>query len=57
MQNKIESIDWKKAATDVEPFLNTGDKQALNLWSNVFFIDKLNKLENIIKNESQSGTN
>lgn len=48
MQQKIKSIDWNKAASDVAPFLNTQDKQALNLWGVDFFIDKLNKLENII---------
>lgn len=34
---------------DVAPFLNTQDKQALNLWGIDFFIDKLNKLENVFK--------
>jgi predicted nucleotidyltransferase component of viral defense system len=47
MQQKINSIDWNKAASDVSPFLNTQDKQTLNLWGAEFFIDKLNKLENI----------
>lgn len=49
MQKKIKSIDWVKATSDVEQFLNTQDKQSLNLWGVEFFIDKLNKLENIIK--------
>lgn len=49
MQKKIKSIDWSKAASDVEPFLNTQDKKSLNLWSIDFFINKLEKLKNIIK--------
>jgi len=48
MQQKIKSIDWNKAASDVAPFLDTQDKQALKLWGVNFFIDKLNKLENIL---------
>ena len=48
MQNKIKSIDWTKAASDVAPFLNMQDKQTLNLWGVDFFIDKLSKLENIL---------
>ena len=45
MQQKIESIDWRKAASDVEQFLNIQDKQSLNLWSIDFFMDKLNKFK------------
>lgn len=48
MQQKIMSIDWDKAASDVAPFLNAQDRKALNLWGVDFFIDKLNKLENIL---------
>lgn len=48
MQNKIKSIDWNKAASDVAPFLNIQDKQTLSLWGINFFMDKLNKLENFL---------
>ena len=48
MQQKIKSIDWDKAAMDVAPFLNAQDKQTLNLWGIDFFMDKLNRLANII---------
>jgi len=48
MQQKINSIDWKKAANDVETFLNAPGKKTLNLWGVDFFMDKLKKLENII---------
>lgn len=53
MKQKIERIDWKKAVSDVEQFLNTQDKQSLSLWGVDFFIDKLNKLENFIKDENK----
>lgn len=49
MQHKINSIDWKKAADDVAPFLNTTDKKALDLWGNNYFTDKLKKLEAILR--------
>jgi hypothetical protein len=49
MQQKIKSIDWNKAANDVAPFLNVQDKKSLSLWGSDFFMDKLNKLENIIQ--------
>lgn len=48
MQQKIESIDWDKAANDVAPFLNVQDKKTLNVWGVDFFMDKLNKLKNLI---------
>ncbi len=37
MQQKIKSIDWKKAARDVAPFLNIQDKKSLHLWGIDFF--------------------
>lgn len=48
MKKKIESVDWKIAASDTEQFLNIQDKQVLQLWGIDFFMDKLNKLGNII---------
>lgn len=39
MQQKIQSIDWQKAANDVTLFLNTRDKESLNLWGIDFFMD------------------
>lgn len=49
MENKIHAIDWQKAVTDVEPFLKTNDRKTLKLWSPDFFIDKLRKLELLLK--------
>ncbi|OAI47754.1 hypothetical protein AYO45_01395 [Gammaproteobacteria bacterium SCGC AG-212-F23] len=48
MRQKIKSIDWRKAVNDVAPFLNIQDKRSLNLWGVAFFMDKLNRLENIL---------
>jgi len=49
MEQKIKRIDWSKAVNDVEQFLNTQDKQSLNLWGVDFFLDKLHKLKNFIE--------
>lgn len=44
MQEKIDSIDWKEAADDVERFLKPGEVESLKLWSARFFSAKLNLL-------------
>lgn len=48
MQQKINSIDWSKASSDVSPFLNIQDKKALALWGVDFFTDKLEKLKIVL---------
>lgn len=48
-ENKINEIDWQLAIKDVDPFLKTRDKKTLNLWNNSFFLDRLSKLEKILK--------
>lgn len=44
LSEKITSIDWKGAATDVERFLKPVEQKSLNLWSERFFMSKLEKL-------------
>ncbi len=44
MQAKIESIDWKAAAADVEPFIKPIEQKSLELWSVRFFSKKLEQL-------------
>lgn len=44
LTNKIASVDWKKAAIDVERFLRTQEAASLALWSERFFQAKLQKL-------------
>lgn len=44
LENKISSIDWKDAVNDVERFLKPVEHRSLSLWSERFF---MNKLQNI----------
>lgn len=44
LSNKIAIIDWKAAAHDVERFLNSAEKQSLKLWSERFFLSKVEQL-------------
>ncbi len=45
MAHKIESIDWSRAASDVEPFVNEQDRHGLKLWGRELFLDRLDKLQ------------
>ena len=40
----IAAIDWKAAANDVRRFLRPAESKSLELWSNRFFLDKLEKM-------------
>ncbi|MCW8825396.1 MAG: nucleotidyl transferase AbiEii/AbiGii toxin family protein [Gammaproteobacteria bacterium] len=46
---KIASIDWKEAADDVERFLKLVDQKSLSLWSERFYMSKLQKLDGLMK--------
>jgi len=46
---KISSIDWKKAATDVARFLKPVEQKSLKLWNERFHMNKLNKLDDLLK--------
>lgn len=46
---KIASIDWEKAAEDVERFLKPVEQKSLKLWSEEFYMSKLNKLDELLK--------
>ncbi len=41
---KIALINWQEAATDVERFLKVIEQKSLKLWSERFFMNKLNNL-------------
>ncbi|MCP4335817.1 MAG: nucleotidyl transferase AbiEii/AbiGii toxin family protein [Gammaproteobacteria bacterium] len=41
---RIESIDWREAASDVEQYLKPPEKKSLELWSERFFFVKLSRL-------------
>jgi predicted nucleotidyltransferase component of viral defense system len=44
LQEKIDAIDWKQAAADVERFLKPAEQKSLELWSTRFFSRKLSQL-------------
>lgn len=44
LSTAIGSIAWEEAASDVERFLRPGDMKSVDLWSERFFLAKLNKL-------------
>jgi len=44
LSEKISSIDWQSAATDVARFLKPVEQKSLTLWGEKFFLDKLSKL-------------
>ncbi|OGQ22797.1 MAG: hypothetical protein A3I05_01805 [Deltaproteobacteria bacterium RIFCSPLOWO2_02_FULL_44_10] len=54
MKKKIESINWQEAQQDVMPFLRAHHLKSLELWSTDFFLDALQKLEQILSEKSVS---
>ena len=42
--NKISTIDWRQAASDVERFLPQQEQHSLQLWSERFFISKVEQV-------------
>lgn len=44
LAEKIERIDWAKAAADVAPFLRATEQESLKLWSTRFFADRVSRL-------------
>jgi predicted nucleotidyltransferase component of viral defense system len=44
LSNRIASVDWKDAARDVERFLGAAERQSLKLWSERFFLSKVEQL-------------
>jgi predicted nucleotidyltransferase component of viral defense system len=40
LNDKIDTIDWSKAAADVERFVGSAERQSLKLWSTRFFRTK-----------------
>lgn len=45
---KINAIDWDDARNDVSKFLRPKDQKTLELWSQDFFLNQLEKLENYL---------
>jgi len=44
LADKIASVNWKNAASDVERFLKPVEQKSLSLWNEKFYMNKLNKL-------------
>lgn len=44
LAEKISSVEWKDAAVDVERFLKPVEQKSLSLWSERFFVSKLDRL-------------
>ena len=44
LEGKIANIDWKQATADVKRLVKESEQKSLNLWSERFFISKLNKI-------------
>ena len=42
--DKVTAIDWKEATADVTRFLSTAEQQSLKLWSERFFLNKVEKI-------------
>ena len=44
LKAKIQSIDWKATARDVERFVRTNERPSLELWDTPLFLDQLKKV-------------
>jgi hypothetical protein len=44
LSGTITRIEWKEAAKDVERFLRPADLKSVDLWSERFFLAKVDKL-------------
>jgi len=49
LKKKITSINWQDAAEDVTRFLKPVEQKSLKLWSERFYINKLTKLNGLIR--------
>jgi len=48
LRDKITSIDWRDAAMDVERFLKPIEQKSLSLWSERFYLHKLEQLNELL---------
>lgn len=48
LENKIKTIDWEAARLEVTRFLSPELQANLKLWSTVFFLDKVSKMESFL---------
>lgn len=45
LAQKIDEIDWARAAADVEPFLAETERHSLSLWSRELFMNRVERLK------------
>ena len=48
LRDKMTSIDWQEAAADVERFLKPIEQKSLKLWSERFYLHKLERLNELL---------
>ena len=51
LKEKIDSIDWPRAAKDVEKFLKPLEQRGLSVWSEKFYMSKLSKLDKLMREQ------
>ncbi|NOQ46640.1 MAG: nucleotidyl transferase AbiEii/AbiGii toxin family protein [Desulfobulbaceae bacterium] len=44
LANKVADINWQNAATDVDRFLRPAERHSLSLWSEIFFLHKIEQV-------------
>jgi len=49
LAEKISAINWQDAAADVERFLKPFEQKSLQLWSEKFYMNKLDKLDGLLR--------
>lgn len=49
LEDKIRSVDWSAAKNDVRRFLKPAEEASLALWSDRFFLSKLNKMQSSVQ--------
>ena len=52
MKKMIQSIDWADAKTDIMRFAKGSERQSLDLWSQDFFLDRLEKMESYLSDNT-----
>jgi len=49
LHEKISSVNWQDAARDVERFVKPIEQKSLSLWSEKFYLNKLNRLDTLLQ--------
>jgi hypothetical protein len=57
LTRKASNIEWQAAAADVQMFLRPSEQHGLRLWSEKFFVHKIETLFKNLEEEEGSGFN